>query len=50
MESKNSILATLTVNKESMKFCGVITCINCVNQSCTTDKCDLYEESFSQEG
>ncbi|MGL5256661.1 MAG: hypothetical protein ACRC76_06445 [Proteocatella sp.] len=50
MENKTTLIQNLNKKKETMMFCGVITCINCVNETCTADACDLYEDSQLQEG
>lgn len=50
MENKMNLIQNLNMKTETMKFCGAITCINCVNEMCTVDSCDLYEDSRSQEG
>lgn len=50
METNKNSTQAISKNKETMMFCGVITCINCVNETCTSDACDLYEDSQSQEG
>lgn len=48
--TKKNLVQMINKNKETMIFCGVITCINCINETCTSDVCDLYEDSHSQEG
>jgi len=50
MENRTNLIQTLNKKTEMMIFCGAITCINCVNETCTVDACDLYEDSQSQEG
>lgn len=50
MENKTNSIQNINKKKETMMFCGVITCINCVNETCTADSCDLYEDSQLQEG
>lgn len=50
METKTTLAQNLNKKRETMIFCGVITCINCVNETCTVDHCDLYEDSQQQEG
>ena len=50
MENNKNMTQATNRKKETMMFCGVITCINCVNETCTSDTCDLYEDSQSQEG
>jgi len=34
-----------TVNRK----CGTITCIHCICDKCTVDKCDFYERAYRQE-
>lgn len=29
--------------------CGMVTCIHCICNSCTIDKCDFYERLYRQE-
>ncbi|MCT4565191.1 MAG: hypothetical protein N4A68_12880 [Maledivibacter sp.] len=35
--------------KDSKRKCGMITCIHCIGNNCTTDKCDFYERIYRQE-
>ncbi len=30
--------------------CRFITCIHCINERCTANKCDMYENDYIQEG
>lgn len=34
----------------SQRKCGFITCIHCINERCTTNKCDMFEREYIQEG
>lgn len=38
-------------NRENMprKKCGTVTCIHCICNVCTADKCDFYERTYRQE-
>lgn len=50
---KNSVKVMIT--KENGSFsekrkCGVITCIHCINDRCTSNKCDMFENQYIQEG
>ncbi|WP_432409530.1 hypothetical protein [Wukongibacter sp. M2B1] len=29
--------------------CGMVTCIHCICNNCTVDKCDFYERAYKQE-
>jgi hypothetical protein len=31
------------------KKCGMITCIHCICNTCTIEKCDFYERYYIQE-
>lgn len=35
--------------KTTKKKCGMVTCIHCICNKCTVDKCDFYERIFRQE-
>lgn len=35
--------------KSAKKTCGVITCIHCICNKCTVEKCDFYERIYRQE-
>ncbi|MCG8538712.1 MAG: hypothetical protein MJA82_02080 [Clostridia bacterium] len=34
---------------ESKRKCGIETCIHCICNKCTIDKCDFYERIYRQE-
>ena len=48
--------ASKTTDKKDMKGfvqqrkCGFITCIHCINERCSTSKCDMFEREYIQEG
>jgi len=35
--------------KKEKRKCGMITCIHCISNTCSLDKCEFYERIYKQE-
>lgn len=51
----NKLLTEVKIKEQQGAFynqrkCGYITCIHCINERCTSDKCDMFEREYVQEG